>query len=153
MAAVLNSLFWIGFGLGRLGGVVVLRLISPKNAILFDVFGTILSLIIISIFGESTAEIIWVFTFIYGFFQATVYPSGVSWASRYTNISGRYIFIFSIGQALGCFVILPVDGYIFGLNPFHIIFVVLGCSICNGIAFCCMMLEETRLENKKKAFC
>ena len=147
---MINSLFWAGFGLGRLGGVIFLRYISPKNVILIDLVGTIASMIIVSIYGESTAEIIWTVTFTYGFFQATIYPAGVSWASRYTNMSGNYIFIFSAGQALGSMTLVPLGGILFDIDPFYVMYMVLGCSVCNGIIFLFMIWKGKRLSQKKR---
>ena len=147
---MINSLFWAGFGLGRLGGVVFLRYISPRNVILIDLVGTIVCMIVVSIFGESTAEVTWSVTFLYGFFQATIYPAGVSWASKYTNMSGNYIFIFSAGQALGTMTLVPAGGFIFDIEPFNVMFLVLGCSVGNAIAFVLMMIEGRRLKRQNR---
>ena len=144
---IINSLFWVGFGLGRLGGVVFLRYISPRDVIIIDLVGTIVSMIVVSIVGESVAEVAWTVTFVYGFFQATIYPAGVSWASKYTNMSGNYIFIFSIGQALGTMTLVPVGGILFDIEPFYVMYLVLGCSIGNAVVFAIMVLVQ------KHGFC
>ena len=150
LGTVINSLFWVGFGLGRLGGVIFLRYISPRNVILIDLVGTILCMVVVSIFGESTAAVTWAVTFLYGFFQATIYPAGVSWASKYTNMSGNYIFIFSAGQALGTMTLVPAGGILFDIEPFYVMYLVLGCSVCNAITFGLMMFEGRRLNRKHK---
>lgn len=151
MGSIINSLFWAGFGLGRLGGVVFLRYISPRNVILIDLAGTIISMIIVSILGNTVAEVTWAVTFIYGFFQATIYPAGVSWVSTYTNMSGNYIFIFSIGQALGTMTLVPVGGILFDIEPFYVMFMVLGCSVCNAVIFLLMIWEGKRLKRASEA--
>ncbi|CAK8693872.1 unnamed protein product [Clavelina lepadiformis] len=146
---LINSLFWIGFGLGRLSGVVVFRFLSPKHVILVDFVGIIASMTVVSIFGENTAEVTWAMTFFYGFFQATIYPGGVSWASQFTNMSGNYIFIFSAGQALGTMSLVPVGGIIFDIVPFSVMYMVLGCSVANALVFLLMMWEGGRLKKKR----
>ena len=107
-------------------------------------------MIVVSIFGEKTPEVTWAVTFLYGFFQATIYPAGVSWASKYTNMSGNYIFIFSAGQALGTMTLVPVGGIIFDFEPFNVMFLVLGCSVGNAIAFALMMIEGRRLKRRSR---
>ena len=125
------------------------RFLSPKHVILADFVGIIASMTVVSIFGENTAEVTWAMTFFYGFFQATIYPGGVSWASQFTNMSGNYIFIFSAGQALGTMSLVPVGGIIFDIVPFSVMYMVLGCSVANALVFLLMMWEGGRLKKKR----
>ncbi|XP_078483907.1 sodium-dependent glucose transporter 1 [Ciona intestinalis] len=145
----INALFWIGFGAGRLGGVVILKYFTPKQVLFVDFVGIIVSMIIVCIFGEQTAEVTWAITFFYSFFQATIYPAGVSWTSQYTNMSGNYIFIFSAGQAIGSMVLLPVGGLLFDIDPFNVMYLVLGCSCANALVFGLMLWEGNRLKRKR----
>lgn len=96
---------------------------------------------IVSIWGQRVAGITWAVTFLFGFFQATVYPAGVSWTSQYTNVSGHYIFIFSAGQALGSMILLPLGGYLFELDPFSVMYLILVSTICNAIFFAAMLFR------------
>ena len=98
--------------------------------------------------GEQLVPISWVVTALYSFLQGTIYPGGVSWSSQFVNMSGNYIFVFSAGQALGTMIIVPVSGIIFDYNPFNVMYVVLGCSILNGIIFLIMLIEGSRLSKK-----
>ena len=143
-----NALFWLGFGAGRLVGVVVLRYLTPKTVLYIDFVGINVSMIIMCVLGEQTAEVAWAITFFYSFFQGTVYPAGVSWTSQYTNMSGNYIFIFSAGQALGTMVLLPVGGVIFDADPFSVMYLILGCSLLNAATYLVMLLEGRRIEKK-----
>uniref|UniRef100_H2YWL0 Major facilitator superfamily (MFS) profile domain-containing protein n=1 Tax=Ciona savignyi TaxID=51511 RepID=H2YWL0_CIOSA len=147
----INALFWAGFGSGRLAGVLILKYFIPKHVLFVDFIGIVVSMIIVCIFGEGTAEVTWAITFIYSFFQATIYPAGVSWTSQYTNMSGNYIFIFSAGQAVGSMVLLPVGGVIFDSDPFSVMYLILGCSCANAVVFGLMLWEASRLERKRKS--
>lgn len=147
-ATNINSLFWLGFGLGRLGGVLFFKYFKPSTIILVDFAGTVLCMIIMVIYGEESVPVAWVITAFYSFLQGTVYPGGVSWASQYINMSGSYIWIFSAGQALGTMTLVPASGFLFDQEPFSVMYVVLGCSVLNAITFLVMLLEGRRLGGK-----
>lgn len=117
--------------------------------IIGDFCGTIVTMTIISIFGENTDWVTWTITFFFAFFQATIYPAGVSWSSQYTNMSGKYIFIFSCGQALGQIVLLPLGGYLFQIDPFSVMYMILVSTICNAIFFIFMNVERKFLPLEK----
>ncbi|XP_039262161.2 sodium-dependent glucose transporter 1-like [Styela clava] len=144
----INSLYWLGFGSGRLVGIYLMTKFKPKTIIIVDLCGTIASMIIVCIFGEWVAGITWAVTFLFGFFQATIYPAGVSWTSQYTNMSGHYIFIFSAGQALGSMILLPFGGFLFQLDPFNVMYLILGCTVSNAIFFGAMIIEAKRHHTK-----
>ena len=147
-ATNINSLFWLGFGLGRLAGMLFFKYFKPSTIIIFDLVGTIALMIAMCVAGEQLVPISWVVTALYSFLQGTIYPGGVSWSSQFVNMSGNYIFVFSAGQALGTMIIVPVSGIIFDYNPFNVMYVVLGCSILNGIIFLIMLVEGSRLSKK-----
>jgi len=151
-ATNINSLFWLAFGLGRLSGVYFFKKFKPRTIILLDFFGTVISMVVMVIFGETSIPIAWAITFLYPYLQGTVYPGGVSWASQYINMSGKYIWIFSAGQAIGTMTLVPASGFIFDYNPFNVMYVVLGCSIVNSIAFLLMIFEGKRLSKRLGLF-
>ena len=82
-------MWWLAFGLGRLSGVVFFRYLSPRAIIIIDLIGIIVSMAVVCIWGESIPAVAWAMTVTYGFFQATVYPAGVTWANQYVNMTGR----------------------------------------------------------------
>lgn len=103
---------------------------------------------IVSVFGENNPAVTWAVSFLFAFFQATVYSSGVSWTSTYTNMSGHYIFIFSIGQALGSMILLPLGGWLFELDPFNVMYMILCTTFLNAVCFGFMLLEIRRMKAK-----
>ena len=145
-------MFWLGFGLGRLSGVYFFKHFKPRTIILIDFIGTVISMVVMVIFGETSVPVAWAITLIYPYLQGTVYPGGVSWASQYINMSGKYIWIFSAGQAIGTMTLVPASGFIFDYDPFNVMYVVLGCSILNSIAFLLMIFEGKRLSKKLGLF-
>ena len=146
-------MWWLGFFLGRLFGVVLFRYFRPVTIILVDFVGITVSMVLVSIWGEQSAAIAWSMTVLYAFFQATVYPAGVTWANQYVNMTGRYIFVFTLGQAIGTMSLVPVAGYVFDDGPFNVMYMILGESVGNVVAFGFLMLEARRIKHKVREYC
>lgn len=52
-------------------------------------------------------------------YEASMLFLGVSWTSRETNMSGSYMVVFSLGNALGGMGMVPAGGAIFDNDPFN----------------------------------
>ena len=105
-ASLLNSLFWVGFGAGRFSGIPISSLISPISLIAVDLGLIALGSILLAIASEYS---LWIGTFIFGLGNATIFPSGVSFSDKVTNMSGKWISLFTIGATIGATTI-PVIG-------------------------------------------
>jgi len=118
-ATVLNSIFWAGFGFGRGSGIFVSRFISPGIFIIIDLALITASSVVLLIWPEDQI-ILWVCTFFYGLGTASFYGSGISYSSILTNMSGKWFFIFGLGNALGN-LSMPVLGtsLVFSDSPYN----------------------------------
>ena len=145
---LINAMWWLGFGGGRLFGVVLFKYFTPRTIILVDLVGITASMTAVCIWGEQSAAVAWSMTVIYAFFQATVYPGGVTWANQYVNMTGRYIFLFTLGQAIGSMSLVPVAGIVFDNGPFNVMYMILGESVGNAVTFGLLMLEANRIKHK-----
>jgi len=105
-ASLLNSLFWVGFGAGRFSGIPISSLISPLSLIAVDLGLIAIGSILLAIESEYP---LWIGTFIFGLGNATIFPSGVSFSDKVTNMSGKWISLFTIGATIGATTI-PVIG-------------------------------------------
>ena len=105
-ASLLNSLFWVGFGAGRFSGIPISSLISPLFLIAVDLGLIAIGSILLAIESEYP---LWIGTFIFGLGNATIFPSGVSFSDKVTNMSGKWISLFTIGATIGATTI-PVIG-------------------------------------------
>ena len=47
--------------------------------------------------------------------------TGVTWVSKVTNVTGKYMFLFVVGAMTGCIIIVPVGGLLFQLDPFSVV--------------------------------
>ncbi|XP_076818627.1 sodium-dependent glucose transporter 1A-like [Clavelina lepadiformis] len=138
-ATTLNTLFWIGFMVGRGSGIFYAKYFTPKTIIIFDLITTTLALIIMSIFGSYIAIVPWAVSIFYGLTVATLYSSGISWTSNVTNVSSTYILIFGAGNTVGVMTMSPLAGALFDMSPFNVIYHILAMSICNDLVFLWMM--------------
>ena len=60
-SAVLNSLFWAGFGSGRASGIFLTKYIQPTYYIMIDSVGVLVASILLVIFdGPGNENILWV---------------------------------------------------------------------------------------------
>ena len=145
---MIDSVWWLGFGGGRLAGVVLFKYLSPTQIILIDFAGVTLSMTIMSVYGEQSAVIAWLMTVTYSFFYGTLFPAGVSWIARYLNMSGKYISIFFFGAALGPMTLIPAAGVVFDRNPFNVMHMILGETVSHAFVFFILVIEGKRLESK-----
>ena len=98
-ASLLNSLFWAGFGIGRGSGIFISRFISPTLYIILDCVGITVTATLLSVLEDEMT--LWICTFFYGLSIASYYSCGVSFTHVLTNVSGKWIFIFGVGNAIG----------------------------------------------------
>nr|XP_039267013.1 sodium-dependent glucose transporter 1C-like isoform X1 [Styela clava] len=131
-ASILNSLFWAGFGIGRGTAIIHSNYFKPSTIIIFDLIGTTIALTVMCIWGEYIPLVTWIVSFFHGLCVATLYSSGVSWTSQVTNMAGKYMFIFAIGNAFGVMLMMPAGGALFDKNPFSVMYLILG--LCCGCA-------------------
>lgn len=65
------------------------------------------------------------FWYLYAYKTFTIscftFITGISWTSQVTNVSGSYIFIFTLGNATAGMIMLPVGGIIFENDPFNVV--------------------------------
>nr|XP_039263685.1 sodium-dependent glucose transporter 1-like isoform X2 [Styela clava] len=134
-AAQIGSVFFIGNGLGRMSGVIVSNFVKPRNIILFGVFGSIIIMVLMSIMGQSLPWITWIVSVGLGYTTSMLFPAGVSWVSEITDISGKYMFVPEVGNAIGNLVMTPVGGYIFDIDPFSVVYMILGACVVTAIMF------------------
>lgn len=139
-ASTLNSLFWAGFGIGRGSAIIHAKFLKPTTIIIYDLIGTTTALVIMSIWGEQVALVAWIVTFFHGLCVATLYSSGVSWVSQSTNMAGTYMFVFTIGNAMGSMTMMPAGGALFDNDPFSVIYLICGLCAANIVFFVFMCI-------------
>ncbi|CAF1082104.1 unnamed protein product, partial [Didymodactylos carnosus] len=100
IAAYLNSAFWGSFALGRFFGIFISLKIKPIHMIFIDLFGCLLSLVLILIFHRSVT-ILWVASIIYGLFVGSIYASAINWTEHRIKMTGKILSALAVGGSSG----------------------------------------------------
>jgi len=148
-ASLLNTMFWIGYTFGRATGIFVAAYLLPATLIVFDLCGTNISMAILSIFGENVPLVLWIGSLLIGLTVATFYSSGVSWVASKTNISSTYVFIFALSPGQVSMPLLA--GYLFDLNPFNVIYLIMGFAVLNIFSGGWAYLVGRKMNKQKQA--
>lgn len=99
-AAYLTSAFWGIFTFGRLLGIFASSTISPKRILLINFFGSMLSMIAIILWQDSTLAL-WAGTIGAGLFMASIFPNMLMLADEQMEISGAITGWFLVGGGIG----------------------------------------------------
>ncbi|CAK8684008.1 sodium-dependent glucose transporter 1C-like isoform X2 [Clavelina lepadiformis] len=134
-AAQINSLYWVGFFLGRGLGIFAASYVKPRSISVISIAGTIVMMVLMVTLGQSFHAVSWIVSVGHGFFVGPLYPSGVTWLSQVTNVSGKYMTIFILGGTLGCVVALPLGGLLFQSSPFNVMYLACALSCANALCF------------------
>jgi FHS family Na+ dependent glucose MFS transporter 1 len=148
LAAVLNSLFWGSFALGRLLGIGISKVLPPHLMIFYDLTGCVSSLAIMIIFHKF-AIALWISTAIYGLSVASIYPSAINYCESRMEISGKLLSFLVIFAAGGESLIPMVLGATFQSSTGPILFLIV-IVICAGLAtadFSYLYRYANRLKN------
>lgn len=134
-AAYLNSIFWVGYTISRLVAIIYSKYFKPRTIIIYGIVMIVLAMISMCLFGQKIALVVWICTLFFGVAVAPFYPTGVTWASRHTNVSGRYMFVFMFSAGLDSMIMLPVAGILFESSPFYVMYLVTGAAVAIGVVF------------------
>ncbi len=124
-AAYLSAVFWAAFTLARLLGIVVTRWISIQTMMWIDLLGSLLGISALLIWPNS-ALLLWLATFVFGFFIATAFPVGMNLAEKLGVISAKVTSWFLIAASLTSMISPWIVGQFFeSWSPLIVIWVVL----------------------------
>ena len=79
-SAVLNSLFWAGFGSGRASGIFLTKYIKPTYYIMIDSVGVLVASVLLVIFDQNE-DVLWVIGLIISNHNHTVCLTDTSYCS------------------------------------------------------------------------
>ncbi len=99
-AAYLTSGYWGIFTLGRLLGIWLAAHLSPKHILFLDLFGSLLSILLIILFPASLLAL-WGGTVLLGLFMASIFPSIIMLAGERMQITGAVTGWFLVGGGIG----------------------------------------------------
>ncbi|CAC5408755.1 NAGLT1 [Mytilus coruscus] len=89
--SLINTEFWICFGIGRFVGLFTGRFIPIRVLILIGVFGALVTAVLFQIFARESDLALWILTAPMGFFVAPLCPSGIEWGDFHVEFTGSAI--------------------------------------------------------------
>lgn len=112
-AAILTSVFWGLFALAR-GGSILLAAwkLSPGMMMLIDIIGGIGAVVILCAYVSSEV-VLWIGTAVLGASIASMFPTTISWAEQYIEITGKRAAVFVVGASFGEMVLPLATGRLF----------------------------------------
>ena len=129
--------------MGRLLTIPVALRVSPRNILIGDLAGCVLSILVILLWpGSLTA--LWVGTLGLGFFMAAIFPTAISLAERFLTLTGSITSWFFVGSSLGGMFLPWLIGQLFEpVGPRSTMFVVLG-DLLVGVGVFMLMMANAR---------
>ena len=99
-AAYLTSAFWGSFTLGRLISIPLATRFRPRNLMIINFVGCLLSIGIIILWPQSVA-VLWAGSILVGLSMASIFPVTISLAERRMAITGQITSLFFVGVGMG----------------------------------------------------
>ncbi|XP_037088210.1 major facilitator superfamily domain-containing protein 4A-like [Pollicipes pollicipes] len=116
-AAYLTSCFWGTFAIGRLLSIGIATKLAPAFMILFNIVGCGLAAVLMLIW-QNDKLMIYVGTSLFGLSLSSIYPTAISLAETYINVSSVITSLIVVGAAAGEMVQPVIVGHEFdGIGP------------------------------------
>ena len=152
-AAILNTVFWIGFTSGR-GSFSILAHWCPSYILIL--IATALGItcgVALSVWGVTVPEVLWVFTCVRGLSLAPLFAAGIAWSNQYVEMRGLAFTVVFVGASIGAIVYQWITGYLFEYEgPQTVMYIVLGNSLLILVTFSLMLLltRQRQIRFKKR---
>eukprot|EP01083_Nonionella_stella_P018585 51737_1 len=118
-----TSVYWGGLAFGRLMATFIAKKITTIQMVIFNLTGCMISCVILWI-GSRYLFVLYLSSFLYGFFMSSMFPCMFILAEETLTVSGRYASIIQFGASVGQLSLPTVEGIMmatYGMQSFHII--------------------------------
>ena len=99
-AAYVTAVFWVAFTIARLISIPVGGWLRPRQILLIDVVGAMLSLVVL-LARPGDLRALWLGSAGFGFFIASIFPTMITFAGRRMPVSGKVTGFFFLGATAG----------------------------------------------------
>jgi FHS family Na+ dependent glucose MFS transporter 1 len=144
-ASLLNSLFWICFTCGRGVSIIAAKFVSPKLLLGVELFFNTVACVVLAVWADEHAEVLWVFTGLLGFFLSPVFAAGMAFAHQYIKMTGTAVALVFVGSSAGGMVYQYLTGYLFENHGAQsLMYVMVGYALALTAVFVCLFLIVRR---------
>jgi len=110
---VLNGLYWMALMIGRILAIPVSIRVKPSVFLGVSMVGCVISSVVMLI-GQSSAGVVWVFSFVFGLSMACIFPTAIALAETYFPVQGKDATVFVVGAATGEMLLPFIISTLFG---------------------------------------
>jgi FHS family Na+ dependent glucose MFS transporter 1 len=110
---VLNGLYWMALMIGRILAIPVSIRVKPSIFLGVSMVGCVISSVIMLI-GQSSAGVVWFFSFVFGLSMACIFPTAIALAESYFPVQGKDATVFVVGAATGEMLLPFIISTLFG---------------------------------------
>jgi len=140
-AAYLNSLFWCLFAVGRFISILVSVFLVPDKMLFVNLFGCFIA-ISFMLYLHQISLSLWIGSGMFGLFMSSVFPTTLSMAEHYIDVTGSITSILIVSSATGEMVFPLLVGKAFAREgPYS--FLVIGFVICTFALIVFLILRMT----------
>jgi len=144
--AYLTSAYWGALTAGRLLSIPIASRVRPRWILLGDLIGSVISLLIITVFSESTIAL-WTGSILLGLSFASIFPTIFILAERRMTLTGTVTSWFFIGSSLGGMFLPWLMGQLFEtINPQAIMLTVISDLLLAGVFYLFLMRVSTAVK-------
>ena len=132
--SLLVSALFACYGLGRLGGMVVAKFVTPRALLLVDLVCGVIAAFFLAYFTVKSPTAIWVCTIVGGLALSTVFCSALIWARDFVPVGGRFTSVYVIAYTTGMMTWPPLTGFLVRERgpqwfPYINLLLVIGCAL------------------------
>ena len=110
--SLLVSALFACYGIGRVGGMVVAKFISPRALLLVDILCGSVAAFFLVYFTVKSPRALWVCTIVGGLALSTVFCSALIWAREFVPVGGKFTSIYVIAYTTGMMTWPPLTGFL-----------------------------------------
>jgi len=140
-AAVLTTVYFSFFLLGRFSGIFVSSRVKPQWIIVASLISCVVFSLILVSSAHQIIEILYLATGAIGFSLSLQFPSGYSWLSEQVDLTGRGSSVVFLGANFGWLVFPPIAGMVFfsSVGPMGVFYLTLALSSSHLVLFCSLI--------------
>lgn len=137
--SLITSVFYGSFAAARGLGIFLAKCLSPTMILILDLVLTTLGMAAMLICMQFNTSMIWYLNVVLGVGMASIFPTGVTWAEQYLDLTGKATASFVVGSALGEMLLPAFTGFMFEQKgPMWLLYILTGCALFSIVIYIIM---------------